>query len=115
MDKVIGETLMSNVTRGSSFHVVFALIIMVNAVLVNAEDTHDKVETLEEVSIMGNSELPALDFNLSWRLPSVESRKDHSLPKDIVDVLSPLEPKRHQQLIHFSRFLEVDTPRYKAQ
>ena len=90
-------------------------MLMLPVFSVTANDTDNKVETLEEVSIVGNSELPALDFNLSWRLPSVESREDQSLPKNIVDVLGPLEPKRHQQQIHFSRFLEVDTPRYKAQ
>jgi len=104
---------MSLVLKCFNYKLLVSLVLILHAFSAIAAD--DNVETLDEVSIVGNSELPALDFNLSWRLPSVESRKDHSLPKDIGKVLSPLEPKRHQQLIHFSRFLEVDTPRYKAQ
>jgi hypothetical protein len=72
----------------------------------------NKVETLSEVSIIGNTELPNVNFNMTWKLPSVEKRDDQFPPKEISGVLVPIEPKRYKQQIHFSRFLEVDAPSF---
>jgi len=88
--------------------VVFSLFVLFSEI--HAEE----VETLDEVSIVGNSELPSVSFNLAWRLPSVEKREESSLPKDLPGILDAIEPVRLQKKIHFSRFLEVDIPRFQA-
>jgi len=81
---------------------------------VNAEEARNSVETLAEVSIIGSSELPNVNFDLPWRLPSIEKRGEQSPPKELPNVLQQVEPHRHKQKIHFSRFLEVDAPHFKS-
>ena len=65
------------------------------------------VETLDEVTIIGNTELPRVNFDEPWQLPSIEKSSDKSPPKDIPGVLVPIEPHRYKQQIHFSHFLET--------
>lgn len=69
----------------------------------------NKVETLSEVSIIGSSELPNVNFNTAWKLPTIEKRGEQSPPMVVNGVMEPIEPKRQRQQLHFSRFLEVDS------
>lgn len=80
----------------------------------NAEETPQIVESVGDVSIIGNTELPNVTFNLPWRLPSIEKREEQSPPREIPGMLTPIEPKRHQQQVHFSRYLEVEMPNFNA-
>lgn len=109
MDKTIGDEVMQ-VKR------VFLrlLVILLSMSALYLEALAEEVETLDEVSIVGNSELPSVNFNLAWRLPSVQNREEQSLPKDLPGILDSIEPTRLQKQIHFSRFLEVDIPRFQA-
>jgi len=77
-------------------------------------EVQNEVETLTEVSIIGNAELPNKTFDLPWRLASVEKREEQSPPKKLSGMLRPLEPKRYRQQIHFSRFLHIDTTHFSA-
>jgi len=81
---------------------------------VHAEDSKNTVETLAEVSIIGSSELPNVSFDLPWRLPSIEKRGEQSPPKKLPNILQQIEPNRHKQKIHFSRFLKVDAPHFNS-
>lgn len=73
-----------------------------------------KVETLDEVTIIGNTELPRVTFDQPWQLPSIEKSADKSPPKDIPGVLVPIEPHRYKQQLHFSHFLEVDVETFQS-
>ncbi len=73
-----------------------------------------KVETLDEVTIIGNTELPKVTFDEPWQLASIEKGADKSPPKDIPGVLVPIEPHRYRQQIHFSHFLEVNVESFQA-
>ena len=70
--------------------------------------------TVLELSIIGNNELPKVSFNLPWRLPSVEKREDQSPSRDLKGVLSPLEPDQHKKYVYFSRYLELDIPELRT-
>lgn len=72
------------------------------------------VKTMKEVSIIGNSELPSAEFDLPWRLPSVDKREDESPVKDVPGLIRSIEPYRYKQQIYFTKYLEVDTPRFIA-
>tara|TARA_B100001063_G_C16620266_1_gene480370 strand:- start:463 stop:789 length:327 start_codon:yes stop_codon:yes gene_type:complete len=72
-----------------------------------------KVETLDEVTIIGNTELPRVNFDQPWQLPSIEKSADKSPPTDIPGVLVPIEPYRYKQQLHFSQFLDVDVESFK--
>ncbi len=89
--------------------VIFTLF---QAWYVNAENGSKKnaqaVETVGEVSIIGNTELPNVTFNLPWRLPTVENREEQSPVKELPNMLTPIEPLRHQQQVYFSRYLQLD-------
>ena len=65
-----------------------------------------KVETLDEVTIIGNTELPRVVFDQPWQLPSIEKSTDKSPPKDIPGVLV--------QQLHFNHFLEVDVEPFQS-
>ena len=71
------------------------------------------VETLDEVTIMGNTELPRVNFDQPWQLPSIETGSDKSPPKDIPGVLESIEPHRYKEQLHFSQFLDVDVESFK--
>jgi hypothetical protein len=73
-----------------------------------------KVETLDEVTIIGNTELPRVIFDQPWQLPSIEKSAEKSPPKDIPGVIVPIEPHRYKQQIHFSHFLEVDVESFQS-
>ncbi len=90
------------------------LVLLSHASMAESTNSKNKVETLSEVTIIGNTELPNVNFDLTWQLPTIEKRDDQSPPKQVPGVLVPLEPERHRQQIHFSRFLEVDSPKFKA-
>lgn len=72
-----------------------------------------KVETLDEVTIIGNTELPRVNFDEPWQLASIQKSSEKSPPKDIPGVLVPIEPHRYKQQIHFSHFLEVDVESFQ--
>ncbi len=78
----------------------------------NLKKEAQAVETVGEVSIIGNTELPNVSFNLPWRLPTVENREEQSPRKELANTLEPLEPKWHQQSVHFSRFLKLEIPEF---
>ncbi len=70
--------------------------------------SENKIETVGEVSIIGNTELPNVSFNLPWQLPSVQNREEQSPPTELPGMFSPIEPRRHQQQVFFQRYLELD-------
>ena len=74
----------------------------------------NKIETINEVSIIGNTELPNKNFDLEWRLPSVEKRENQSPPKFIKGMLLPVEPHRYRQQIHFSHYLNLGSSNFSA-
>jgi len=82
--------------------------------LAQSTNSKNKVETLSDVNIIGNTELPNVTIDIPWQLPTIEKRDEQSPPKQIPGVLAPLEPHRHRQQIHFSRFLEIDVQTFKA-
>lgn len=100
---------------GIKFSAVFVPFLLLTSPFVHSEtgQSENKVETLSEVSIIGSSELPKVNFDLPWELPTVESRDDASPPKNISGVIEPIEPSRHRQQVHFFRFLEVESPTFK--
>jgi hypothetical protein len=89
-----------------------SLLVCVMSFHSHAEEK--KVETLDEVTIIGNTELPKVIFDEPWQLPSTEKSVDKSLPKDLPGVLEPIEPYRYKQQLHFSHYLEVDVESFKA-
>lgn len=93
----------------SLFTVVFIL-----GMSFHSHAAEKKVETLDEVTIIGNTELPRVSFDEPWQLPSVEKGIDRSPPKDVPGVLEPVEPHRHKQQLHFSHYLEVDVETFQA-
>lgn len=104
---------MSRLTASKILFALFLSLFGQNS-LSESTNAKNKVETLSEVTIIGNTELPNVSFDLTWQLPTIEKRDDQSPPKQVPGVLVPLEPKRHRQRLHFSRFLDVDTPNFKA-
>jgi len=92
---------------------LLTLVLFVNSGFAYSEDSAD-VQTMKEVSIIGNAELPSTSFDLPWRLPSVDKREDQSPLKKVPGLLVPIEPFRYKQQIHFSRYLEVDTSHFTA-
>ena len=72
------------------------------------------VQTMKEISIIGNEELPNTNFDLPWRLPSVETRDEESPLKKFPGLLRSIEPHRYKQQIHFSKYLEVDSSHFNA-
>lgn len=72
------------------------------------------VQTMKEVSIIGNTELPSTNFDLPWRLSSVDKREDQSPLKDVPGLLRSIEPLRYKQQIYFSKYLEVDSAHFNA-
>jgi hypothetical protein len=86
------------------------LMLVSPFVLSEASSTQNKVETLSEVSIIGSTELPNVSFDLPWKLPTIERRDEAKPPNNLKGILEAIEPVRHRQQIHFSRFLEVDSP-----
>lgn len=72
----------------------------------------DSERQIEEVSIIGNTELPKVSFNLPWRLPSVVKRSEAKPPSEIPGMLVPIEPTRLQKHIFFNQHLELAMPDY---
>ena len=90
------------------------ILLLVSTFVTSAEKQGaNRVETLSEVSIIGSNELPNVNFGLNWKLPTIDKREEASPPENIPGVLQPIEPVRHRQQLHFSRFLEVDSPSFK--
>ncbi|KZY29521.1 MULTISPECIES: hypothetical protein [unclassified Oleiphilus] len=89
------------------------LLLMSPFAVSKSNQDEKRVETLSEVSIIGSSELPNVSFDLPWKLPTIEKRDEASPPKSIPGILDSIEPVRFRQQIHFSRFLEVDSPSFK--
>tara|TARA_R110000850_G_scaffold229527_6_gene354358 strand:+ start:109 stop:435 length:327 start_codon:yes stop_codon:yes gene_type:complete len=92
---------------------VFAFILLLGMSFLS-QAIEKKVETLDEVTIIGNTELPRVLFDQPWQLPSIEKSADKSPPKDVPGVLVPIEPHRYKQQLHFSHFLEVDVESFQS-
>ncbi len=88
------------------------LLIYTSSPVILAAQPENQVETVGEVSIIGNTELPNVTFNLPWRLPSIENREEQSPTKELAGMLEPIEPDRHRQMVHFSRYLELDVDKF---
>ena len=98
----------------SNKHLWSFVVIFVFGMSFHSHAAEKKVETLDEVTIIGNTELPRVSFDEPWQLPSVEKSIDKSPPKDIPGVLEPIEPHRYKQQLHFSHYLEVDVESFQA-
>lgn len=90
------------------------VLILLSVMSFFSQAAEKNVETLGEVTIIGNTELPRVSFDQPWQLPSIEKSIDKSPPKDIPGVLVPIEPHRYREQIHFSQFLEVDVEPFRA-
>lgn len=79
----------------------------------NNSDSSSKVSSkkLDEVSIIGNRELPQVEFVVPWGLPSVPERADQKPLAKLENMLAPLEPVVHRKRIFFSQHLEVQSPK----
>jgi len=93
---------------------LLSLCILCSGMSFYSHAAEKKVETLDEVTIIGNTELPRVTFDEPWQLASIEKSMDKSPPKDLPGVLEPIEPHRYKQQIHFSHFLEVDVESFQA-
>lgn len=98
---------------GNTFISLFT-VIFVLGMSFHSHAAEKKVETLDEVTIIGNTELPRVSFDEPWQLPSVEKNIERSPPKDVPGVMEPVEPHRYQQQLHFSHYLEVDVETFQA-
>ena len=92
----------------------FGLLILLLGMSFLSQAIEKNIETLDEVTIIGNTELPRVTFDQPWQLPSIERSSDKSPPKDIPGVLMPIEPHRYKEQIHFSQFLDVDVESFKS-
>lgn len=95
------------------YSLLLICLLFIHSALAYAEGLTD-IQTMKEVSIIGNNELPSTEFDLPWRLPSVNKREDQSPLKDVPGLLRPIEPSRYQQQIYFSKYLEIDTTHFNA-
>jgi len=95
------------------YFVLISFVLFVHSNLANSEDSTE-IQTMKEISIIGNAELPSTSFELPWRLSSVEKREDESPVKDVPGLIRSIEPFRYKQQIHFSKYLEVDTYHFNA-
>ena len=92
---------------------IFCVLVLLLGMSFFSQAKEKNVETLSEVTIIGNSELPRVSFDQPWQLPSIESTSDKSPPKDIPGVLKVIEPRRYKEQLHFSQFLDVDVESFK--
>ena len=74
-----------------------AILILLVGMSCFSQAIEKNVETLDEVTIIGNTELPRVIFDQPWQLPSIERTADKSPPKDIPGVLVPIEPHRYKE------------------
>lgn len=95
---------MSNLVRCAIYILNFFFLVM----SFHSQALEKKVETLDEVTIIGNTELPRVTFDQPWQLPSIEKSEERSPPKDLPGIMVPLEPHRYKQQLHFSHYLDVD-------
>lgn len=107
MSLIFGLFSVSRIQKAFAFILLLGMSFLSQAL-------EKKVETLDEVTIIGNTELPRVTFDQPWQLPSIEKSADKSPPKDIPGVLVPIEPHRYKQQLHFSHFLEVDVESFQA-
>lgn len=98
------------------YRLALILVLFSLATGTHANEKSDKNSepSVVDVSIIGNSELPRLNFNLPWRLPTVENRTEQSPSIEIRYIYAPIEPEKHRQLVHFERYLEVDLPSFRT-
>ena len=86
---------------------LFILIMMLSCAELVLSKGKNSVETISEIAIIGNTELPNKVFELPWRLPSVDKRENESPTTKLKGFLSPIEPFRYRQQLHFSRYLRA--------
>jgi len=93
---------------------VLIVIVLLSLPGLTFSDEGANIQTMNEVSIIGNTELPSTSFDLPWRLPSVDKREEQSPLKDVPGLLRPIEPFRYKQQVYFSKYLEIDTSHFNA-
>ena len=71
-----------------------------------------KAERSEDISIIGNTELPKVNFNLPWKLPSIVKRSEAKPVTELSGMLVPIEPEWHDKQVFFSQYLELELPSY---
>ena len=104
-----------SVLFSANIKLLSGLVLMLLAfAFAQAEEAKKPVETIGEVSIIGNTELPTETFNLPWSLPSVEKRSDQSPTNKLPNMLKPIEPVRHKQMVHFLHYYQIEMPHFKA-
>jgi len=73
---------------------------------------HKASKTLAEISIIGNTELPNVSFDLPWKLPSIAKRAEEKPIDALTGMLEPIEPERHRQQVFFDQHLKLDMPKF---
>lgn len=88
----------------------FAVVLSLSGSIAQGQGKSSDTKSLDEVSIIGNTELPNVSFNLPWKLPSIAKRAEQKPVKELKGMLEPIEPRRHQQQVFFSQYLELELP-----
>jgi hypothetical protein len=119
MEEIIGA---SPVKIGTSLSYLVLLILALNSGLVLANEAaagalssekNRSERSLSQIDIIGNTELPAEEINLPWRLPSIEKRNVTKPNFELKGVLNPIDPDAFKRDIHFFKHLELDGVRFK--
>lgn len=95
-------------------NVVFMCSLLLLAGWSHAQDrsAKQKGNKVSEVSIIGNTELPNVSFDLPWKLPSVTRREEQKPTARLEGMLDPIEPETHRKKLFFSQHLKLDVPKY---
>jgi len=95
--------------------VLVFLALFVGSVMAKdkAEGQSDtKTKTMSEISIIGNTELPNISFDLPWKLPTIAKRAEEKPINALEGMLAPIEPERHRQQVFFNQYLKLDMPTF---
>lgn len=87
-------------------------IFSASGLLAQDKSTDKQGNTISEVSIIGNTELPNVSFDLPWKLPSVTRREEQKPVARLEGMLDPIEPETHRKRLFFSQHLKLDVPKY---
>lgn len=87
---------------------VLLLAVLMVSPLSSASDSEQNKKSIDAVSIIGNTELPNVTFELPWKLPSITKREEQKPKSDLEGMLEMIEPERHRQQVFFNQHLKLD-------